>query len=613
MGSAKALAKRYAPIVRLVAHSGECGPGNPYVPIDVEALFGDPTVALRGPWRSGNLVKIGPTARDLAQGLYEYHLDFPGDALHPGCDYLRWERRITAGRKPTVYAHVAADPAHPGKLALQYWFFYVFNDWNNLHEGDWEMIQLVFDASTASEALGGKPAEIGYSQHEGAERAAWGDDKLELVDVANPVVHPADGSHANFFGEALYLGSSAKEGIGCDDTRGPTIDVRPVVRTIPSGSTEARAGYPWIGFEGRWGELQPAFFNGPTGPNLKTQWTHPITWAEDWRARSYTVPGSTLFGTDATDFFCGAVAHGSRSLVQLVANPVEFSLVLGGLVLLVIFLLSRTTWRPAAPLRLAHRRSWGQVLSAAGRMYSARFALFVGIGLVFVPIALIVTVLQALVLHATSVFGVQTGGENSGPLSYIVVAIGTALTLLGLGLVQAATARALVEIDEDRSVGPLIAYRLAFGSVTQLFTGLLVAALAVSLLATTIFLLPIAIWLAGRWALIVPSLELEGGSGLGALRRSGQLVSGRWIKTTSLIVVGGALVLVLGPLVGGLILLGTTAPLWLVNVVAGVIYAVTMPFVALTTAYVYFDARVRHDLAGDRASFQLPAEIDLVS
>ena len=49
------------------------------------------------------------------------------------------------------------------------------------------------------------------------------------------------------------------------------------------------------------------------------------------------------------------------------------------------------------------------------------------------------------------------------------------------------------------------------------------------------------------------------------------------------------------------------------NVVAGVIYAVTMPFVALTTAYVYFDARVRQDLAGDRAPVQLPAEIDLAS
>jgi hypothetical protein len=458
-GSEQALAERYAPVVRLVAHSGECGSGKPYVPIDVDALFSEPTVALRGPWGGSDLVKIGPTAKDLSKGLYEYHLDFPGNALHPGCDYLHWERRIIEGRSPTVYAHVATDPAHPGKLSLQYWLFYVFNDWNNLHEGDWEMIQLVFDAPTAAEALGKKPVEIGYSQHEGAERAAWGDDKLELLGGTHPVVHPADGSHANFFGEALYLGSSAKEGVGCDDTRGPTIDVRPVVRTIPSNSAGA-ADYPWIAFEGRWGELRPAFFNGPTGPNLKSQWTHPISWAEDWRPRSYTVPGGSVFGTAATGFFCGAVEHGSRSLVRLVANPVEFTLVLGALILVIIFLVSRTTWRPAAPLRLAHRRCWGQILAAAARMYSARVPLFVGIGLLFVPIALLVALLQALVLHATSILGVQTAGESSGFLSYLVLAIGTSLTLLALGLVQAATARALVEIDGERAVGPLSAYRL---------------------------------------------------------------------------------------------------------------------------------------------------------
>jgi hypothetical protein len=609
--SERALAERYAPVVRLVAHTGECGPGKPYVPIDVDVLFSEPTVALRGPWGTGDLVKIGPTAKDLSKGLYEYHLDFPGNALHPGCDYLHWERRITEGRRPTVYAHVATDPAHPRKLALQYWFFYVFNDWNNLHEGDWEMIQLVFDGSSAAEAFGKKPAEIGYSQHEGAERAAWGNDKLELLGGSHPVVHPADGSHANFFGEALYLGSSAKEGVGCDDTRGPTIDVRPVVRTIPSGSAAAAAGYPWIAFEGRWGELRPAFFNGPTGPNLKSQWTHPISWAEDWRPRSYTVPGGSLFGPAATGFFCGAVGHGSRSLVRLVANPVEFSLVLGALILVVIFLLSRTTWRPASPLRLAHRRSWGQILAASARMYSARLLLFVGIGLLFVPIALLVTLLQVLVLHATSILGVQTGGESSGFLSYVVLAIGTALALLALGLVQAATARALVEIDGERAVGPLGAYRLAFDNLRQLFAALLVAALAVSLLATTFFLLPVAIWLAGRWALIVPALELERVSGLGALRRSGQLVRGRWLKVTSLIVAGAVLVLVVGPLAGALLILGTSAPLWLVNVVAGVIYAVTMPFVALTTAYVYFDARVRSELAGEGAVAELPAEISL--
>ena len=315
-GSERALAERYAPVVRLVEHSGDCGEGKPYVPIDVDALFGEPTVALRGPWSGADLVKIGPTANDLSKGLFEYHLDFPGNALHPGCTYLEWERRITAGREPTAYAHVVPTPTHPGKLALQYWFFYVFNDWNNLHEGDWEMIQLVFDASTAEEALDGKPVEIGYSQHEGAERATWGDDKLELVDGTHPVVHPADGSHANFFGEALYIGSSAKEGVGCDDTRGPTLDIRPVVRTIPSGATAARADFPWIGFEGRWGELQPAFFNGPEGPNLKTQWTHPITWAEDWRDRSYTVPGGSLFGGERD----GLLLRRRRARVE-VARP----------------------------------------------------------------------------------------------------------------------------------------------------------------------------------------------------------------------------------------------------------------------------------------------------
>jgi hypothetical protein len=52
-----------------------------------------------------------------------------------------------------VYAHVATDPGYPGRLALQYWLFYVYNDWNNLHEGDWEMIQLVFDAGSARDAL----------------------------------------------------------------------------------------------------------------------------------------------------------------------------------------------------------------------------------------------------------------------------------------------------------------------------------------------------------------------------------------------------------------------------------------------------------------------------
>jgi hypothetical protein len=605
----QALAERYAPVVRLVEHTN-CPPGKPYTPIDVDLLFGEPTVALRGPW-GNDLVKIGPTAKDLAKGLYEYHLDFPGNALAPGCDYLRWDRRLTAGRAPTVYAHVAKDRGHPERIALQYWLFYVFNDWNNLHEGDWEMIQLDFDAASAAQALHRTPLEIGYSQHEGAERAPWNDDKLERVDGTHPVVHPAAGSHANFFGEALYLGSSAEEGVGCDDTRGPTFDVRPVVRTIPGDQVESEKTFPWIAFEGRWGELRPSFFNGPTGPNLKSQWTAPIDWSSGWRSRSYTVPGGSAFGPQATAVFCGGIGGGSRALVQFVHRPLEFTLVLGGLVLLAIFLLSRTAWRPSAPLRLARRRAWGQILAAAARMYVARFPLFVGMGVLFLPIALLVTLLQALVLHATNVLGVQTGGESSGALAFVVLALGTALILLALGVLQGATARALVEIDQERSVGPLQAYRLALDSVGPLFGALLVATLAISLLASSIFLVPIAVWLAGRWALIAPATELERVSGLAALRRSGRLVRKRWLKVTTLIVVGGALALVIGPLIGVLLILLTNAPFWLVNVIAGIVYGITMPFVALATAYVYFDARVRSELADEREAAVLPEEVGL--
>jgi len=605
-----ALAERYAPVVRLVADTGSCEPDKPYQPIDVNALFGEPTVALTGPW-SGNVVKIGPGAKDLGARLFGYHLDFPGNALQPGCDYLDWESRITQGKTPTVYAHVATDSEHPGKLSLQYWLFYVFNDWNNLHEGDWEMIQLVFDAPTAAEALQTEPSEVGYSQHEGAERADWGDGKLELVGGTHPVVHPADGSHANFYGEALYLGSSASEGVGCDDTRGPTFDVRPAVQTIPSAQSEAAREFPWIEFPGRWGEQRPAFFNGPTGPNVKDQWTHPIEWSQGWRGLSYAVPGSTIFGPSATGFFCSAMAHGSTAVVRLVDHPLGFGLVVAALALIVLILLARATWRPSAPLRLAHRRAWGQILAASAQMYRRRAGLFLGMGVLLVPISLLITLLQAVILHATSIFGIQTGGESSGLTAFFALTIGTTLTLLGLGLVQAATARALVVLDRGEEVGVLDAYRLAFDSVVPLFGALLVATLAVSLLVSTFYLVPIAVWLAGRWALAVPVVELEEARAVGALRRSGELVRGHWLKVASLIVAGGAVVLVVGPLLGALLILVTDAPFWLVNVVAGVIYAVTMPFVALTTAYVYFDARVRLELEGEPHPAELPAEIGL--
>ncbi len=244
-------------------------------------------------------------------------------------------------------------------------------------------------------------------------------------------------------------------------------------------------------------------------------------------------------------------------------------------------------------------------------MYVTRFRLLVGLGVVLLPISVLITLLQAFVLHATNVVGVQTGGEGNGVLVFFVVALSTTLALLGLGLVQAATARALTEIDQGNEVGAVRAYRLALGAVGPLFGALLIAVITVSLLASSVFLLPLAIWLAGRWALIAPVVALEHRSALGALWRSNRLVRRRWLKVSSLIVVGGALVLVAGPLLGTLLIVLTSAPFWLVNLIAGLVYMVAMPFVALATAYAYFDARVRTELELEREAGPLPAEIEL--
>jgi hypothetical protein len=604
------LAEKHAPVVRLVEQLEECGPGEPYAPADVELVLEEPTVALRGPWNAADLVKIGPTADDLP-GLYEYHLDYPGSALDPGCDYELWQRRLAAGGEPTVYAHVAAEAGRPGQLALQYWLFYVFNEFNNLHEGDWEMIQLVFDATDSAEALAEDPVAVGYSSHEGAERADWGEEKLELVDGTHPVVYPGAGSHANKFTDALYIGSSAEQGVGCDDTQGPHVELRPVVQTIPSEAAAARAAFPWISYEGRWGELQEAFFNGPTGPNDKRQWTQPISWSEEWRDRSYAVPAAGVLGTDATDFFCSAVEKGSRALVALLRSPGTTLLVLGGLLALALFAATRTAWRPVAPLRAARRRSWGQILSASGRMYLKRAPLVLAIGAILVPLGIVISVVQALLVGGLGWAGADVTGEAAGALVLLVLVIGTTLTLLGLALVQAATVRALVEIDRGRSVGPVEAYRLAFSRIRPLASAIVPAVGVWVALSATGVLLPVAIWLAVRWSLVAPVVELEERGGLASLRRSAELVRGRWLRVASLVGVGAVLVLAAGPLLGALLIFLTDAPLALLNVVAGIVYALAMPFVALTTAYVYFDARVRHELEPEPERDELPAEIQL--
>ncbi len=79
-------------------------------------------------------------------------------------------------------------PGPQGKV-LQYWYLYIYNDFLNHHEGDWEMVSLSLDADDV-------PVEVAYSNHHGGVRRRWAD--VPRVGDS-PLVYVARGSHAGYF------------------------------------------------------------------------------------------------------------------------------------------------------------------------------------------------------------------------------------------------------------------------------------------------------------------------------------------------------------------------------------------------------------------------------
>ena len=225
-------------MLALRQQSTPCGDGEPYLPIAVDHVLGRDDVVLRD--GDGEVVTTAPTADDLAAGGDEWALDFPGDALDPGCDYEEWFRSMDA--EPAVYGRVVVDGEF---LVAQYWLYYVYNDWNDRHESDWEMIQLVFDTPTVAAALEQGPVLYAYAQHEGSEYAFL-DDAVELEGATEtergkvrliggaPVVYPGQGSHAAYFDTARWFGKSGATGFGCDDTTPRLVEVRPEVIVLPT-------------------------------------------------------------------------------------------------------------------------------------------------------------------------------------------------------------------------------------------------------------------------------------------------------------------------------------------------------------------------------------------
>jgi hypothetical protein len=397
--------------------------------------------------------------------------------------------------------------------------------------------------------------------------------------------------------------------VGCDETLGPSRELRPVVALVPADGAEAVRRFPWLGYLGHWGEAHRSIYDGPTGPNTNRKWQAPITWARaSWRDTSFAVPSGRSLGRSATDFFCGAVAAGSNVLTAFVGDPSRVLFVLAALSALIIWLASRTRWNESSPFRVARRRPWGSLVASALRLYRAEPALFLGIGLLFVPLGVAIAAIQYVIFELGSLHPlVESAGASNAVVAALALALGSVATILGLVLVQAATAAAVCELDAGSAVSARAAYRMVLRRLRPLIGRTVVAVVVVTLLGLTGVGLVLAVWLAIRWSLVAQAVMLDDGASSHALRRSAALVREHWWRAASITLFITGFGILLGPAIGVLLLFVTSASFDVVNLVAALVYVVAMPLVAITTTYLYFDLAVRRQLAAD-----VPAEGDVL-
>lgn len=577
------LAVRYSPIAYVKIQEQQCGvppyEGEPYLILPVEMILDNERILIRDGANSDEVVATGVSAQELATLGPTTYMDFPGDPRRPGCTYETDERlRIEeADLTPTTYARFFFDEEE-GRLALQYWFFWYFNDWNNTHESDWEGIQLVWDEVDSIEAaLDMHPTRIGYSQHGNGEIAEWGDSKLRLEDETHPLVYPAAGSHATFFSDDTFLAwGERSSGFGCDVASGPSERVPLDVVVIPN-DIDPEGEFAWVLYEGRWGERQPSAFNGPRGPMFNARWDEPFELFETWRPFSIVVPESQTLGPAMSEAFCTLTASGSRLLLNAIIRPwVTIPAVIG---LTAVFLYFAKGALPT------FRR--------ARELYAANWKLFFGIGLLSLPIGIIFNVLQQFfIVRYPLKWVVQYLDDTGGAYLTAVMAISGIQQLAMLLIITPALVYAVREVLSGNRISVKEAYTGNLGRTGSIIIGFVIFLIAIGLLLATAIGVPVAIWLAVKWHFFVQALVFErDASAKDALMRSFRIVRGNWWRTFFALVVYDLLAVLPGIIVGfGLLTIGRTA-VGFANGISSLLYAVLMPLSVIAVTLLYLDRR----------------------
>ncbi len=596
--AARRLAERYVPIAMLreEQHPPCETSAEQYQPTSVETMLGNPKVVLQH-YASGKGmedVSRAPTAAEVAGLKGDYYLNLPGSPVGDTCVYARDFRQLLAeGKAPAItYAHIAREPNHSG-FALQYWFFWYFNQFNDLHEGDWEGMQLTFASNTTQGALREEPGEMILFQHSGGERADWNDSKVQK-EGTHPIVYPAAGSHATFYSSAVYVeNGQGGSGVGCDNTSAPVRELKLQPVLLPEAASETSA-FKWLTYDGRWGEREKGYNNGPTGPATKTVWRHPFSWMEGQRSTSPRLPGGSIAGPQVTKAFCGAVA-GASELINLDAKsrPAAIATIVA-IVLVIALLVGLTRWGPVDLEQLRERRAFGQLLRTARRLYGRYWRVLLPIGLAAFPILGAVNLLASLLAGGR---GLDDAAGHSG----IALALADFVEQFGRPVASAIVAAVVIvfvrELDAGAGTGFLDSFRRMLARFWRVVAAQVLAVLAVFLLIITVVGIPVAVYKYVAWQFVQQEVLFTDKSIREAFRASGDLVRGRWWHTVRVAGFLWLLSLVVGPVVGFALIFTSLSLLW-INVIGALVFSLFVPYVALGNTLLYFDLAARAESEG---------------
>ena len=156
-----------------------------------------------------------------------------------------------------------------GRLWLQYWIFYFYNDYRlalgfGTHEGDWESMQLRMGID------GDVPDVAVYAQHRHGEKRNWEHVEKLPDSPQTPIAYVARGSHAAYF-EPGYHQTEAWYDIADGRRASPRLSLE-IVRDDT---------HPWMLWPGRWGDTAPRDRSAdldqwaPRGPGTKRHWRDP--------------------------------------------------------------------------------------------------------------------------------------------------------------------------------------------------------------------------------------------------------------------------------------------------------------------------------------------------